>query len=137
MCSRGGSSAKRGGKTQDRPRTGARTALLHVLTTANHVSAQVPGVENWPRLWWEESHGAVCHKALWTGDTHKPPDSVARERWGQANAESCWVFNLKHRREWGRGGSSGYVCLEIKNKSFGQWSQFIFCIFKLFFLLLI
>lgn len=69
------------------------------------------------------------------------PPSLRTQRPGRGgdrpDVESCWVFNSKHRREWRRAGSPGYVCLQIRNKSFGQWSPFSFCIFKLFFLLLI
>lgn len=47
------------------------------------------------RLWWEERHVAVCHKALWTSDTPKPPGSVARERWGQARCGELLGFQFK------------------------------------------
>lgn len=94
MCSRGSSSAGRGRKTQDRLRTGARTVLLRVLPTAHQCQPRCRGREP-ARPWREERHVAVCHKALRTSDTPKPPDSEARERWGQAGCGELLGFQFK------------------------------------------
>lgn len=96
-----------GAGVESQPGSGGRRGMLPSAT--RHCGPVIP-----PSL-----------RAQWPGRGGDRPD-----------VESCWVFNSKHRREWRRAGSPGYVCLQIRNKSFGQWSQFSFCIFKLFFLLL-